>query len=322
MSPLWLPLAIAAYAVFAVNGVVDKFLVSSKLKNPLIVSFWVGLFGIPSALILLVGLVPAPWAQAFRFVMPSPDALLLITAAGLTLQLSLMLGYMALFRGEATRVTPTIGAATPVFALIFAYLILGERMPTASYAAFALLFVGALLVSFKRGGRPNLAFVLAVASGAAAAFETVLIKLVYSYNHFISSFALLGLGNIVFCAILLVFVPPVRRELFNALHPKPAKGSKPVKRLVNSGGFLVFANNLLGSAGVVVLNLSLKLGSVSLVNALKGLQYVGIFLIALLLARPYPKLLKEELTAQTVRQKLFGIIVIGLGLGLLVVTTP
>jgi drug/metabolite transporter (DMT)-like permease len=322
MNPLWLPLAITAYAVFAVNGVVDKFLVSSKLKNPLIVSFWVGLFGIPSALILLIGLVPTPWAAAFRFVMPSPDALLLIAAAGLTLQLSLMLGYMALFRGEATRVTPTIGAATPVFALIFAYLILGERMPAASYAAFALLFVGAALVSLKRGGKPNLAFVLAVSSGAAAAFETVLIKLVYSYNNFISSFALLGLGNIFFCAVLLAFVPAVRKELKNALHPKPAKSGKRVKRLVSSGGFIVFANNLLGSAGVIVLNLSLKLGPVSLVNALKGLQYVGIFIIALLVAHPYPKLLKEELTAQTVRQKLLGIVVIGLGLGVLVVTTP
>lgn len=322
MNPLWLPLAVAAYAVFSINGVVDKFLVSSKLKNPLIVSFWVGLFGIPSALILLIGLVPAPWASAFKFVMPSPDGLLLIAAAGLTLQLSLMLGYMALFRGEATRVTPTIGAATPVFALIFAYLILGERMPPASYAAFGLLLAGAVIVSFKRGGRPNLAFALAVASGAAAAFETVLIKLVYSYNNFISSFALLGLGNIVFCAILLAFVPAVRQELAHALHPKPAKGAKRVKRIVRSGGFLVFVNNLLGSAGVVVLNLALKLGPVSLVNALKGLQYVGIFLIALLLARPFPKLLKEELTAQTVRQKLLGIVVIGFGLGLLVVTIP
>ena len=85
MNPLWLPLAIAAYAVFAINGVADNPIVSSKLKNPLVMSFWVGLFGIPSALILLIGLLPFPWASAFKFVMPSPDALLLIAAAGLTL---------------------------------------------------------------------------------------------------------------------------------------------------------------------------------------------------------------------------------------------
>ena len=211
---------------------------------------------------------------------------------------------MALFRGEATRVTPTIGAATPAFALVFAYLLLGERMPAASYTAFALLFVGAMLVSFKRGGHLNLAFGLAVLSGAAAAFETVLIKLVYSYNNFISSFALLGLGNIVFVAVLLALCSG------RAQSTRPGTASQTLytrqtgKRLVSSGGFLVFANNILGSAGVIVLNLSLKLGPVSLVNALKGLQYVGIFLIALLLAHPYPKLLKEELTAQTVRQKL------------------
>src|SRR5262249_23937012 len=102
----------------------------------------------------------------------------------------------------------------------------------------------------------------------------------------------------------------------------PASRPKRVKRVVTSGGFIVFAKNILGSAGVVVLNLALKLGPVSLVNALKGLQYVGVFLIAVLLGRLYPRLLQEELTAQTRRQNLLAIGIIGLGIGLLVVTTP
>jgi hypothetical protein len=69
--------------------------------------------------------------------------------------------------------------------------------------------------------------------------------------------------------------------------------------------------------GVIILNLALKLGPASLVNALRGLQYVGIFIIALLLSRIYPKLLKEEMTAQSMRQKLAGIAIIGTGLALL-----
>jgi len=321
MNALWLPLAALAYAIFAVTGVVDKLVVTNKLKNPLVMSFWVCLFGVPSALILLVGLLPFPWAEAFRFTMPSLDGLALITAAGMTLQLALLLSYMALWRGEATRVVPTIGAATPVFALIFAYLVLGERLPPLSYAALALLLGGAVVISIRPGQTVGWAFWLALGSGAAAAFETVLIKVVYGFNHFISSFALLGLGNIVFGVVLVLLVPAVRLEVFHALHPRHVAKKRQVKRLVGTGGFLVFANNIIGSAGVIVLNLALALGSVSLVNALKGLQYVGVFLIALVLSRLYPRLLREELTGHTMRRKLLAIGMIGAGICVLVVAS-
>jgi drug/metabolite transporter (DMT)-like permease len=319
MSWWWLPLAAVAYGIFAVTGVVDKLVVTNKLRNPLVMSFWVALFGLPSALILLVGLWPAPWAEAFRFQMPTPAGLALITAAGLLLQLTLLLSYMALKHGEATRVVPTIGAAMPAFALVFAFLVLGERLPPLSYLAFAFLFIGVVLISARRGRMGGWWFWLALASAAAGAFQTVIIKLVYGFNHFISSLALLGLGNLVYLAVLIVLVPAVRREISAALHPKPARKPQRAKRLLRAGASWIFLNNLLGSVGVIVLNLSLKLGPVSLVNALKGLQYVGVFIIAVLLSRMYPKLLREELSAQSVKQKLSAIGAIALGVGLLVV---
>jgi uncharacterized membrane protein len=320
MTLWWLLLAIIAYSIFSLTGVVDKLVVSNKLKNPLTVSFWVSLYGIPSALILLVGLWPATWAEPFRFHAPSLDGITLITAAGMLLQLSLMLGYMALWRGEASRVVPTVGASTTIFSLVFAYLILGERLPFISYGAFALLLAGALIISVRRGHWGGWWFWLALAAGAAAALQAVVIKVVYGFNHFISSIALLGLGNIIVCLILLALVPAVRHEALAAIHPKPARRrGTQIKRLAGAGAVWLFINNLIGSAGVIILNLALKLGPVSLVNAMKGLQYVGIFVIALLLGRTHPKLLKEELTGQTIGQKLLSIILIGLGVGLLVV---
>jgi uncharacterized membrane protein len=321
MTWWWLPLAAVAYGIFAINGVVDKLVVTNKLKNPLVVSFWVSLFGVPSALILILGVLPFPWAANFRFMMPPADALMLITAAGITLQLALLLSYMALWHGEATRVVPVIGAATPACALIFAYLILGERLPVASFLAFGFLLAGAVLIAWRPGRTLGMWFWLALASGAASAFEAVLIKLVYGYNQFISSLALLGLGNIIICCVLVLGVPAVRRELSRALHPHSTrKAAKKMARLVNAGGFWVFANNLLGSLGVIILNLSLKLGPVSLVNALKGLQYIGVLIIALMLRDWRPRLLNEELGTGTMRQKLTAIALIGLGVGLLVVS--
>jgi len=318
----WLPLAALAYGIFAVTGVVDKLVVTNKLKNPLVMSFWVALFGLPSALILLIGLWPAPWAEAFRFQLPSSAGLALITAAGLLLQLTLLLSYMALSHGEATRVVPTIGAATPAFALVFAFLVLGERLPAASYLAFAFLFVGVVIISIRPGRAVGWWFWLSLASAAAGALQSVVIKLVYGFNHFISSLALLGLGNLLYLMVLIALAPAVRREIVAALHPKPGRKPQRAKRLLNAGAFWIFVNNIIGSVGVIVLNLAFKLGPVSLVNALKGLQYVGVFIIAVLLARTYPKLLREELSAQSVRQKLLAIGAIAIGVGLLVVTTP
>jgi len=312
----WLPLAVLAYAMFAVTGVIDKVVVTKKITNPLVMSFWVSFFGIWSAVILVVGLLPLPLAQAFKFHAPSLGALGLITLAGITLQLALLASYTALKWGEATRVVSAIGAATPVFALVFAFAILGEKLAPLSLLAFGLLLVGAVAMLVRRGIGSLLPFWLALGSAGFSALETVIVKLVYAHNDFISSFALLGMGNVVFCAVLILISSAVRHDLWG--HKKKSS-KKPAKRPSRSGQMLVLFNTVFGGLGVIILNLALKLGPVSLVNAMKGLQYVGIFLIALLLSRTYPKLLKEEMTAQSMKQKVAGILIIGAGLALLTV---
>jgi hypothetical protein len=47
MTLWWLLLAIIAYSIFSLTGVVDKLVVSNKLKNPLTVSFWLGYGPLP-----------------------------------------------------------------------------------------------------------------------------------------------------------------------------------------------------------------------------------------------------------------------------------
>jgi uncharacterized membrane protein len=315
-GPLWLPLAVLAYLMFSVTGVIDKIVVSNKIKNPLVVSFWVSVFGIPSAVILLIGFLPVPWAEAFRFHLPSLGGLGLITIAGILLQLALLCSYAALWRGEATRVVAAIGAATPVFALVFAYLILNERLGALSYLAFGLLLAGAVVMLARRGSWFGRGLLLALMSAGFAALQSVVAKLIYQDNHFISSLALLGLGNIVYCAALLLLVPAVRRDLAVALGQRRARRTKPTVGSAHGKVWLLF-NTIWGGAAVIVLNLALKLGPASLVNALKGLQYVGVFLIALLLSRVIPRLLKEEMTAHTMERKLAGIGIIAVGLAIL-----
>jgi drug/metabolite transporter (DMT)-like permease len=314
-SGLWLPLAIGAYAIFSVNGIIDKIVVSKKIKNPVVVSFWVSIAGTGSALILLGGLLPAPLNEPFKFHMPGAQGLGLILAGSISLQLGLLLQYTALRKGEATRVVSAIGAAVPIFTLVFAYVFLRERMSPASYAAFGVLLAGAVTMLFRRGHWLASAFLVAISSAGFMAASAVVAKMVYLHNHFISSLALFGLGNIIYALMLLVISPKVRSSFKSTVAPTRRRSLKSVE---HSGGALIVVNSILGGVGAFGLSLAINLGSVTLVNALRGIQYAGIFVIALALSTFEPKMLKEELSGQTMRQKLIAIGIIAAGLGLLV----
>ena len=56
------------------------------------------------------------------------------------------------------------------------------------------------------------------------------------------------------------------------------------------------------------------LGSVALVNAAQGVQYALLLIISTVLALISPKLLKETFSWRIFLQKLFAVLVIGVGL--------
>jgi drug/metabolite transporter (DMT)-like permease len=311
---MWLPLAVVAYAIFSFNGIIDKIVVSKKVKNPLMVSFWVSMTGWITGVILLLGLLPGPLGHTLRLHLPTLPIFALIAFGEIVLQLGLLMQYTALRHGEATRVISVIGASMPVFAFGFAYFLLHERLGAWGYASFAVLMAGALFMLVRRGRWQAMPFMLAVGGAGCMAFQTVVARYVYQHNPFISSLLLFGVGDMIYNTSLFLLLPQVRRGAQRAL--RQAKRMKPNRR-THSTGVWILANAVLGGTGIVCINLALKYGPATLVNALKGLQYTGVFVIALLVSRHYPKLLKEELSGQTMRQKLLAIVVIGVGLSLL-----
>lgn len=313
---LWLPLSVAAYTIFSFNGIIDKIVVSKKVKNPLMVSFWVSAMGWITGVILLLGLLPGQLGQALRLHIPPLSLFATIAGGEIVLQLGLLLQYSALKRGEATRVISVIGASMPVFAFGFAYWLLHERLEPWGYTSFVVLVAGAVLMLARRGRWPVVPFMLAVGGAACMAFQTVVARYVYQHNPFISSLILFGVGDMIYNSALFLLLPQVRRGVRQAI--RQTRRMTPRRRAHSSAAWII-TNAVLGGIGIVCVNLALKYGPASLVNALKGLQYAIVFLIVLMLSRYRPKLLREELTGQTMRQKLVGIGVIGAGLGLLTI---
>ena len=92
---------------------------------------------------------------------------------------------------------------------------------------------------------------------------------------------------------------------------------KTIQELSVKEGAVFIGNQCLGAVGFFLLNYAISLASVTLVNALQGVQYAFILLFVVLAAKWNPKLLKERITPMIITEKIFAIILIGEGLVLL-----
>ena len=76
---------------------------------------------------------------------------------------------------------------------------------------------------------------------------------------------------------------------------------------------------LCGGGGAILLQYAIFLGSVTLVNAMQGVQYIFVFFLVVLFTTTLPKLIKEKFTKELVIQKVIAILIIGIGLYLIAV---
>ncbi len=313
MSNTWLPLSLIAYLAFSFSGAMDKIIVSRKLKDPLVYSFWVALTGVFGIMIVAASWLPLPFAESLRLTLPSVDLLAIIIASSFVLQLAVLCSYAALKSAEATRIISIRGAAIPIFTLILASVLLQERLHSSYYAAFALLVAGALVMAWHKGRAGGRAIGLALASAVGLAIQAIMIKYAYTHHPFISTFVLFSFGNFLYAATLVLLFPRIRRVALQLLPNKKTTA----KRQKSHGGGWVIANAIIGGVGVVAINLALQQGPASIITAMAGIQYAGILLIAISLSRYQPQLLKEELSTQSLEQKLLAITIITVGVVLL-----
>ena len=292
----WILVAVAAYFLNAVTPLIDKFLLGDHIPNPTVYAFYVGLLSI-------VAVIMAP----FGLIWPGTAQFLFSLVSGALFLFGLYVFFIALKRQEASRVVPVVGAFVPLVVSVLAYLWLGDRLDRYEMIAFVLLVSGGVLMSVERETRrlsPRGVLVpLAAAFLMGASY--VLLKGLFGYQPFISSFVWTRVGT--FLAALSLLIPSVSRRAI--IH-----STKALR--VKTTGLFIF-NKALGGVTYLLLNFAFFLGSVTLVNAMQGVQYLFLFLFTVILSRFFPKVLKEELTTSVVVQKLAAILIITAGLGVL-----
>lgn len=292
----WISIALSGYLLLAFTSIADKFLISKVVREPIAYAFYTAITG-PLSLVLI------PFGVKFLDLYDFMMALL----AGVFFIAGVYHSYAAISRSSISRIVPIQGGLIPLFSFLLAFLILDERLSFLQSAAFFFLVSGAVLISFKKehGAWTSKALAYAIMSSAFFAISSVLTKYVFDHSNFISGMIWTRIGFILPVPFILAFKQN-RKAIFNA--PKEA-GARNVA--------LYYSSRASGTAGGFLQNYAVSLGSVSVVNALQGVQFVFLLVLTSFLSIYHPKVLKEKINSDTIALKLTAIGLISIGLYLL-----
>lgn len=291
---MWLLVSSIAYLFNAISMAVNKSLLNKSIPNPVVYTFYISMLGLIAFVLAPFGLY---WIGTKFFIIS--------LFAGLFYTYALLAMFKALIYDEVSRITPLIGSWQPIFVFILAFVLLGERLMLSQVGGFILILIGGFLITkhWEKSQKQNSKlFFLAILSSLLFALSFVVSKYLFDEVGFISGFVWTRIGSFIGAIILLLW----------------AKNRKAIFSSVGSTGqkvtLLFFGGQLAGGLYFIMLNWSISIGSVTLINAMQGIQYVFLFFIVLLLSKKHPEWLKENTSKKVLLQKIVSIVLIGIGL--------
>jgi len=298
---LWLIVAIAAYLILAVVFLVDKYLLVGPIPNPKVYSFYIGVLGV--AVLLLVPFID--------FYILEPFQLLLAFISGASFIWGIFWFFKGLKQFQSSRIVPAVGGISPIFTFLLVYLFSGgkETLQIWGTLAFLLLVFGSVLITYEKAKGISLKS-LRISTIAAFFFAVsfVFAKYVYLENPFLLGLVWIKLGGVLM-ALIFLFNRRLKRELF-----------KRKKGLQKKTAAIFLSSQAAGAGAGILQNWAIALAPlayIAFVNALQGVQYVFLLILAVLLSLKFPQLLKEQISKEVILQKIVAILLIGAGLALL-----
>lgn len=296
----WLAFVLIGHSANALVFLIDKFFLTKTkvFKDPRLYAFLVALFSLVSFAVL------APFNLHY---VGLSAALINIISGGFFIA-AIVFFFKCLQGAEASRIVPFIGGGIPIVTLVVSYFFLGERLTSGQLIAFIFLSLGIILISISRVkvAIPARLFGQAALAILFFALSSVLAKKAFMTDSYLNAFLWQRLGGAL-TAIYFIAQSSLRQDI-----------SKAFKLIFSKIGLVYWGNQVLAAIGFLSINYATSLASVSLVNALQGVQYAILFILAILASIFYPKILKESIEKGTLILKSAAIIVIGLGLFLLI----
>ena len=297
----WLLIAILAYIFFGFASLGDKLVLSGKPKAKTY-TFYMSVLGL-----FVIFFIPF-----INFGFPNPVGMIWIVLDALVRILAIYTMFVALEKFDVSRVIPTIGAIQPIFIFILTWIFWGpQSLLGIEILAFVLLFVGSIIISFEKNIKLTGSYLLiTIFSSLMFSLDYIFAKSVFLNQPFLQGVIWTGIFIFIF-ALVFILTKKSRAEIF----------SKSL--VVDKKTQLTFiGTQTCGGLASILQAFAISLAPVAflpIVNSLKGIQYIFLFVITLFLSVFFPNILKEELSRKVVIRKIVSIIFIALGLVILVI---
>lgn len=285
----WILLALLAPLFYALSNVVDKFLLSNRVR------YCFAMAPIAGFAALLFGL-GALFFVSFKGV--TTTQMLIVFFLGLVITIVYVVYYYVMSVEEASRVV-SIAFLSPIFVLLFAALFLGERLSGWKYFAVLLVIGGAVLIGIQgihRGILMRKGFYWRLLTCLLNAGIITTQKYMLGDLQFLQLFTLQCFG--LFTGLSLTLLSPKIRAHF-----------KHVAKSVH----YIFLSEGLTFIGALIFLFAVSNGPVSIVSALSSVQPVYMLILALLFSIFLPSILKEEFTRKTLTIKIVAVLMIAIG---------
>ncbi|MDO8566449.1 MAG: hypothetical protein Q7S04_04705 [Candidatus Moranbacteria bacterium] len=299
----WIGVALFGYFFNAVTAIFDKYLLAERIKTPAVYAFFVSLFS-------LFVLIFIPFG--FRFFNWQTTGIFLFSGA--LFLYGLVALYTAVKESEISRITPLVGTVVSLVAIgvgFFPGTFSETAFSLSHIVVLVLLIGGGLLISFDLPLRKQEHISSSVViAGVAMGVSLLLLKYGYADANFVSGLIWSRIGMFL-AGLSLFLVPTYRGQILNEV----SAFSGISRSVVHTGAIFVMNKLCAGGASLLIIYAT-YLGPVSFVQALSGMQYVFLLLLALPLSLRYPQVFGERLFFWDWFQKACAIIIIGLGLWL------
>lgn len=296
----WITLALAGYFFNAVTALFDKYLLAGRIKEPVVYAFFVSVLSLFAVVLVPFGYKPIPWQTGVVFVI-----------SGILFLYGLVAFYNAVKRSEISRVAPLVGITISVIAGV-ASLAFGPAanlsFSPGHFLSLLMLLAGAFLIAFDLPLKKNDALMKStLLAGALMALSLLFLKTGYRNADFVNGLLWSRLGFIA-GGFSLFIIPQYRRAILDNTRHLSSSNKRDV-----TTGFLFLLNKIFGAVATFLLTYAAYLGPVTFIQALNGVQYAFVLVMAIPLAIKFPKIFGEKLFFWDWFQKAAAIVLIGLG---------
>jgi len=295
----WLVYAFSGPVLWAISTHLDKYLVERYFKRSDVAVLLV--------FTAFIGVLTLPFIALYQpsIFSPRPGSIALIVAAGI-LYMGAMLFYLRALQGEEASVVAPFFQASPLFAYVLAYFVLGETLSGRQLAGGILIVVGALFVSVRLGGGERRGFkvrlaALMLACGFALAVSSLIFKAFALTVEFWTTTFWLFVGQAIFGTALLA-VPSYRRQLAAVVRANTAA-------LLTVNG----SNELINLGGSLGNRYALMFAPLSVVQAIGSTTTLFVFAFGVLITVFFPRLSRERLSLRDLVQKGAAAMLVGAG---------